>query len=146
VLDGPENTAAWTEALYGAWMAGICLGAVGMALHHKLCHTLGGAFNLDHAGVHCVMLPYSTAYNRAAAPEAMHRIARALHVPDAALGLYDLMQQVGTQKSLRQFGLTESDLEHAADMAVQNPYYNPRPVTRSDILEMLHAAWEGKRP
>ncbi len=120
---------AWTEALYGAWLAGICLGSVGMALHHKLCHTLGGTFNLDHAGIHAVMLPYTAAYNRAPVG-----------------GLYDLMLKVATQKSLREFGLSESDLEHAADLAVKNPYYNPRPVTRDGVLELLRAAYDGRRP
>jgi len=30
------------ESVYGAWLCGTCLGSVGMALHHKLCHVLGG--------------------------------------------------------------------------------------------------------
>lgn len=141
-----QNPYAWAEALYGAWLAGMCLGSVGMALHHKICHTLGGAFNLDHASIHCLMLPYSAAYNRDAAPEAMQRVARALRVSDAPQGLYDLMQQVGSQKSLREFGLTESDLEKAADLAVKNPYYNPRPITRDGVLKMLQAAYDGRRP
>ncbi len=137
---------AWTEALYGAWLAGICLGSVGMALHHKLCHTLGGTFNLDHASLHALMLPYSAAYNREAARFEMDRAATALGVPDAAEGLYDLMQQVGAQKSLRAFGLSEADLEQAADLAIKSPYYNPRPVTREGILQLLRAAYYGGRP
>jgi alcohol dehydrogenase class IV len=132
---GPSpDIEAWTEAFYGAWLAGICLGAVGMALHHKLCHTLGGTFNLDHAGIHAVMLPYSAAYNRAALPR------------DTAEGLYDLLQKLGAKKSLREFGLSHADLEHAADLAVKNPYYNPRPVTRDGVLELLKAAYDGRRP
>lgn len=146
VLACPKQIDGWTDALYGSWMAGICLGSVGMALHHKICHTLGGMFNLDHASIHCLMLPYSAAYNRDAAPEAMRRTARALNVSDAPEGLYDLMQKVGTQKSLRDFGLSAADLESAADQAVKNPYYNPRPVTREGVLEMLRSAYDGKRP
>jgi maleylacetate reductase len=125
---------AWTEALYGAWLAGICLGTVGMALHHKLCHTLGGAFHLDHAGLHALMLPYSAAYNREALASA------------PVGGLYELMQAVAPRKSLREFGLSEADLEHAADLAVKSPYYNPRPVTRDGILALLRAAYDGGRP
>jgi maleylacetate reductase len=146
ILDCPSDKNAWTEALYGAWMAATCLGTVGMALHHKICHTLGGTFNLDHASIHCLMIPYSAAYNREAAPEAMQRVARALRVQDAPSGLYDLTLRVGTQKSLQEFGLTANDLEQAADLAVKNPYYNPRPVTREAVREMLQAAYEGRRP
>ena len=38
----PADREARSRCLYGAWLCGMCLGAVGMALHHKLCHTLGG--------------------------------------------------------------------------------------------------------
>src|SRR6266705_2999338 len=78
IKDNADDIEARTEALYGAWLCGSCLGAVGMALHHKLCHTLGGTFNLPHAETHTVVLPHATAYNAEAAPEAMVRIARAL--------------------------------------------------------------------
>src|SRR4029450_7769806 len=71
VVGEPENLEARSDALYGAWLAGIVLGTTSMGLHHKLCHTLGGTFNLPHAGGHTVVLPHATAYNRAAAPEAM---------------------------------------------------------------------------
>jgi len=141
-----DDRDAWTDAVYGAWLGSTCLGTVGMAIHHKICHTLGGTFNLDHAGIHCLMLPYSAAYNRESAPNAMRRVAAALGVEDGPAGLYDLMQKVGMRRSLREFGLTEDDLERAADLAVTNPYYNPRPVTRVDILDMLKAAYEGARP
>lgn len=43
------DEAARSDALYGAWACGTCLGTVGMALHHKLCHVLGGTFDLPHA-------------------------------------------------------------------------------------------------
>jgi alcohol dehydrogenase class IV len=137
---------AWSEALYGAWLAGICLGTVGMALHHKICHTLGGTFNLDHAGIHCLMLPYSTAYNRSSAPEAMRRAARALDAEDASATLYRLMLQLGTHKSLQEFGLSEPDLDRAADLAIANPYWNPRPIERNAVRDMLQQAWEGRKP
>jgi maleylacetate reductase len=56
------------------------------------------------------------------------------------------MLKAGSYRSLKEFGLTESDLEKAADLAVKNPYDNPRPVTRDGVLEMLRAAWRGTRP
>jgi alcohol dehydrogenase class IV len=146
ILDNPNETDAWNEALYGAFLAGICLGSVGMAIHHKICHTLGGSFDLPHADIHCLMLPYSAAYNREAAPDAMSRIAKALDGEDGPTALYDLMQKTATKKSLKEFGLNEADLDRAADMATKNPYYNPRPVTREGVREMLQAAYEGRLP
>lgn len=92
------------------------------------------------------MLPYTTAYNRDVAPVAMRRIAAALGADDAVSALYDRMRQLGTRGSLREFGLSEGDLDLAADLAVANPYWNPRPVERGAVREMLQSAWEGGKP
>ena len=142
----PGDRASRTDALYGAWLCGVCLGAVGMALHHKLCHTLGGTYNLPHAETHTVVLPRAVAYNTPAAPEAMSRVARALEVRSAAQGLYDLAASLGAPTSLAALGMKEVDLDQAADIAVQNPYYNPRPITRDGIRALLQDAFEGRRP
>jgi alcohol dehydrogenase class IV len=142
----PGDREARGDALYGAWLAGISLGAVGMALHHKLCHTLGGSFSLPHAETHTIVLPHATAYNADAAPDAMSRIARALGAPDAARGLYDLAARIGAPRALKDIGLTEQDLDRAAQIATQSPYFNPRPVTRDGIRRLLEDAYQGRRP
>jgi maleylacetate reductase len=146
VVKEPANLEARSNALYGAWLGGMALGAVGMALHHKLCHTLGGSFNLPHAETHTVVLPHATAYTAPATPEAMSRIARALGTSCAAPGLYDLAASLGALTSLAALGLKAADLDKAADIAVQNPYYNPRPITREGIRALLQDAFEGRRP
>jgi maleylacetate reductase len=146
VVKNPADLEARAQAQYGAWLGGVALGAVGMALHHKLCHTLGGSFNLPHAETHTIVLPHATAYNAQAAPEAMSRIARALGVASAAQGLFDLATSLGAPVALRAIGLKETDLDKAADIASQNPYYNPRPVTRDGIRALLRDAFEGRRP
>ncbi|WP_390349281.1 maleylacetate reductase [Variovorax boronicumulans] len=133
-------------ALYGAWLAGTVLGTVGMALHHKLCHTLGGSFNLPHAPTHTVVLPHVLAYNAAAAPEAMRRIARALGTDDAALGAYMLAKENGAPVALRELGMAEKDLDRAADIASANPYWNPRSINRASIRSLLQDAFDGRAP
>ena len=87
----PRDLEARGDALYGAWLCGTVLGSVAMGLHHKLCHTLGGSFDLPHAEVHTVVLPHALAYNAAAAPEAMqtHR-ARARRAGGRAAAVFDL--------------------------------------------------------
>lgn len=146
LMEDAQNLDAHTQALYGAWLAGCCLGAVGMAIHHKLCHTLGGTFNLPHADLHALMIPYSAAYNREAASDAMARVATALGTEDGPTGLFDLMQKTARYKSLEALGLTSEGLDKAAEMAVQNPYYNPRPVTVEGVRELLEAAHRGVQP
>lgn len=146
IVKNPSDLEARAQALYGAWLGGVALGAVGMALHHKLCHTLGGSFNLPHAETHTVVLPHATAYNAQAAPEAMSRTASALGAPSAARGLFDLASSLGAPVSLRAIGMKESDLDKAADIASQNPYWNPRSVTREGIRALLQDAFDGRRP
>jgi alcohol dehydrogenase class IV len=137
---------ARSDALYGAWACGVVLGSVGMALHHKLCHTLGGTFDLPHAETHAVVLPHAAAYNAAAAPEAMRRVARALGVEDAPLGLHDLARSLGAPASLQALGMPQSGLDRAADLAVANPYWNPRPIERGAIRALLDDAFFGRPP
>ncbi|HEY2844400.1 MAG TPA: maleylacetate reductase, partial [Bryobacteraceae bacterium] len=122
MAERPGDLDARSRALYGAWLGGVSLGAVGMALHHKLCHTLGGTFLLPHAETHTVMLPHAVAYNATAAPEAMKLVARALGANSAAEGLYDLAASLGAPVSLKSLGMRRDQLDQAADVAVQNPY------------------------
>jgi maleylacetate reductase len=146
VVKEPLDLEARSEALYGAWLAGSVLGMASMGLHHKLCHTLGGSFNLPHAEVHTVILPHATAYNRAAAPQAMRTIAAALGAEDAAQGLYDLATALGAPLSLAAIGMPEDGIERAAKLASENPYANPRPVEYAGIRQLLENAWHGRRP
>lgn len=141
-----RNIEARGQALYGAWLCGTVLGHVGMALHHKLCHTLGGSFNLPHAEVHTVVLPHALAYNAEAAPQAMARIARALGAQNAPAAVFDLAQRHGAPVALRDLGLAATDLDRAADLACANPYPNPRPLERTALRELLQRAHEGIRP
>jgi len=137
---------ARSDALYGAWLCGTVLGHVGMALHHKICHTLGGSFNLAHAQTHTIVLPHALAYNALAAPQAMARIARALHAPSAAQAVFDLAQANGAHVALRDIGMREADLDKACDIAMLNQYPNPQPLERRALRQLLQDAFDGARP
>jgi maleylacetate reductase len=142
----PDDVAARSDALYGACLAGMALGAVGMGIHHRICHVLGGAFNLPHAEVHTVILPHAAAFNRAAAPAAMRMTAEALSAADAAGGLYDLAVRLGAPTSLQALGMTEAGLDRAAALATDNPPPNPRAVDRAGVRALLDNAYRGVRP
>lgn len=146
IVADPASEAARSDALQAAWLAGSCMAAVRMGLHHKLCHTLGGSFGLPHAETHTVVLPHAMAYNASAAPSVMRRIASALGVSDAPTGVYDLIAGLSGPLSLRSLGLAESDVDQAATLAAAEPYPNPRPLVESDIRSLLGDAWSGTRP
>ncbi|MDE2453770.1 MAG: maleylacetate reductase [Burkholderiales bacterium] len=141
-----QDLAARADALYGAWLCGTVLGSVAMGLHHKLCHTLGGSFNLPHAETHTVVLPHALAFNAEAAPDAMRRIERGLGAPHAAPGIYDLMKSLGAPVALKDIGMKEAELDRAADLVTAAPYFNPRPIDRQGIRALLDNAFSGRRP
>jgi maleylacetate reductase len=142
----PSGKAGHDEALYGAWLCGTVLGSAAMALHHKLCHVLGGSFDLPHAEIHTVILPHAVSYNATSAPETMHRVSKALGCSHAASGLYDLAVKLKAPLTLKELGMPEMDLDKAADIAVSNPYPNPRPLQRDAIRQLLDDAYHGRRP
>jgi alcohol dehydrogenase class IV len=142
----PGDVEARSDAMYGAWLCGVCLGTVGMALHHKLCHTLGGTFDLPHADLHTVLLPHALAYNLPAAPEAARSLAAALGGGWPPQTLHEMAKSLGAPTSLRAIGMPEAGIAQAAELAVQNPYWNPRPIERDAIQGLLQRAWAGDPP
>ncbi len=141
-----SDVAARTDALYGAWLCAICLASSGVALHHKLCHVLGGSFDLPHAETHTVVLPQALAYNAPAVPDAMAQLRRAMNTETPAAALFDLAQQMGAETSLKALGMPEDGIEKAVSITLENPYWNPRELSAAPIAATLEAAWRGDRP
>jgi maleylacetate reductase len=135
-----------TSLLFGAFLAGSALGTVGMAIHHKICHVLGGTFGLSHGDANAVIIPHVVAANAAAEAEVIADVARVLGVADPAAGLFDLAAGAGAPSSLAQLGMAATDLDRAADIVVESPGFNPRPVERPWIRQLLEDAFNGKRP
>ncbi|WP_201192478.1 maleylacetate reductase [Pseudomonas fluorescens] len=146
IVRHPHELQARSQAQYGAWLAGTCLGVVGMSLHHKLCHVLGGSFDLPHAETHAAMLPHSMAYNAEAAPQAMATIAAALHTHTAPLGLFQLLESLNLPMGLKQLGMQESDLPHALELTLRDAYWSPRPLEKNALRTLLHNAFHGLVP
>lgn len=146
VVRNPNDIEARSDLQYGAWLCGTCLGAVGMALHHKLCHTLGGTFDLPHAETHTVVLPHALAYNAPAAPDAVAFLADALGDADPARALFELAGELGVARALKDLGMPEDGIDRATDLALANPYWNPRPLERDALRACIAAAWAGEAP
>ena len=140
------DESARSDALYGAWLCGSVLGSVGMALHHKLCHVLGGSFNMPHAETHTVLLPHTAAFNAVAVPQTLAPVASLLDSSAPGLGLYNLARRIGAPLTLKELGLPEAALDRAAAIAMEQPYWNPRPLSRDGIRALLDHAWHGRPP
>ena len=145
VVRHPKDLEARTSALYGAWLAGSTIATTSVALHHKLCHVLGG-LGLPHAETHAIVLPHALRYNAAAAPAAMQRIQKVMGADDAPTAIWELEQRLGLPMRLADVGMQAADVEKAARIAVQAPYPNPRKVEYEPVKELLQNAFEGRRP
>lgn len=146
VAAAPDDLTARGETLYGAWLCGTVLGQVGMALHHKLCHTLGGSFDLPHAETHAVILPHAIGYNAAAVPALLAPVTEIFGGPTPGAALYDFARRMNAPLTLAGLGLDESDLDKAADLASQNAYWNPAPLNRAALRQLLDDAFHGRSP
>lgn len=134
------------KALYGAWLCGSVLGSVGMSLHHKLCHTLGGMFDLPHAQTHAVMLPHAVAFNEQAVPELLSPIAAVLGSDTVGVGLFKYANSIGAPQTLKELGMPESGIVQAAQSAVENAYWNPRSFNQQQIQRIIENAFHGQAP
>lgn len=154
VVHAPSDLDARASALYGAWLAGLALGASTMGLHHKLSHVLGGGFGLPHAETHAILLPHTVGYNAPAAPAAMQVVAESIGSNGQAEALDDVPRALhafatsvltgaGAPTSLRDLGFTHADIPRAAALATMRPYPNPREVTAEAVREILARALGG---
>lgn len=140
----PDSIQARSAALRGAWLCGWALNVSTMGLHHKLCHVLGGLFDLPHAPLHAALLPYVAAFNA----DWVGRVALALGSPteSPATTLWNLDASLGAATALRDIGMPEKGIDTAAAAVAQAPPVNPRPVDERSVAKLLHEAWRGERP
>lgn len=140
----PHDAAAREHALLGVYLSGRSFSQSGSGLHHKLCHILGGRFDLPHAHVHAAVLPAVTALNMPAAPEAEERVARALGANSAVTGLTELYLTMSIAPSLRQLGVDYDELDATVQLCLAAvPDRNPAPVTETTMRQLLESAWHG---
>ncbi|GAA3074297.1 maleylacetate reductase [Pseudonocardia yunnanensis] len=131
--------------LRGAWLTASAFAAAGSGLHHKLCHVLGGTYDLPHARTHAVVLPHVLAFNAPGAPDAVVRVARALDVDDPVRGLRELAEELGVPRGLRELGLREEQIDEVAALTEPAiPEDNPVPVGGGALRRLVRAAWSGE--
>lgn len=143
----PQDLHGREQALYGAYLSAVAFASAGSGLHHKICHVLGGAYDLPHAQTHATVLPYVLAFNAAAAPEAEKRIAAAFGTGTAVAGLDALRVTLDAPRALKDYGLDEATIPEAVELILPViPDSNPRPVTATDLETLLRAAHAGASP
>jgi maleylacetate reductase len=135
------------ELIVGTYLTSTAFAAAGSGMHHKLCHVLGGRFDLPHAQLHAVLLPYVVAFNIADDGDAAEVMARALGTHEPLTALLDIYRGAEAPRSLASLGVSESDLDEAAALCLDAiPTTNPRPAALHDVRALLQDAWDGAAP
>ncbi|MGQ4618915.1 iron-containing alcohol dehydrogenase [Nocardia sp. R7R-8] len=143
----PLDRAGREQTLYGAYLSAVAFSSAGSGLHHKICHVLGGAYNLPHAQTHAVILPHVLAFLAPAAPDAAARIAGAFGSDDAVAGLNRLRETLDAPVALADYGFDETAIPEAAQLILPAvPENTPREVTVAELERLLRAAWAGTAP
>ncbi len=138
VVEDPSELGGREQTLYGAYLSAVAFASAGSGLHHKICHVLGGMFDLPHAETHAVVLPHVLALNAPAVPDLDARMAEAFGADSALAGLQRLCERVEAPRSLRALGLRQSDLAAAVGPIVEAaPPDNPVAVTAGVIEALL---------
>ena len=142
----PWDPKARGRALVGACQAGMALAGAGTGLHHKLCHVLGGRYDLPHAQTHAALLPHVVGYNEPVLGSLAARMAVAVGTGRASTAVHDLAVRMGLTMALADLGMPETAIEEVAAEVADAPPANPRPVDEAALRSLLRAAWEGDGP
>jgi maleylacetate reductase len=150
-----SDLGARSEMLVGAYLAGLSLASAAMALHHGVCHVLGGSAGVPHGVANSIVLPHAMRFNRDAAAAELALAADALGIPrdgrgDAALAeaaaqhVFDMVGRMGLPQRLRDAEVRQGDLPRLARLAFEGRtvHNNPRPIADAGQIEgLLREAW-----
>ena len=154
-----RDVAAREDLLLGACLAGFSIANATMALHHGICHVLGGRTGVPHGVLNTIMLPHVMRFNADAVPDAMSAILDAMTPhPDpppqggretvrrgrsAPEAMAALVASLPAPQRLRDAGVPEAVLDSVAAEAAGNSTVqaNPKPVSEANIRALLRAAW-----
>jgi maleylacetate reductase len=142
----PWDPRSRSRALVGACQAGMALASAGTGLHHRLCHVLGGRYDLPHAQTHAALLPHVVAFNEPLLGPLAARMAVAVGSGRAAAGVHDLAVRMGLEMALSELGMPQSGIDDVAAEVAADPPSNPRAVDEAGLRSILRAAWEGDGP
>jgi alcohol dehydrogenase class IV len=142
----PGDLSARSRALYGGFIGGLLVQLVGIGLHHKICHVLGGRFGAPHGESNSVMLAQVVAFNAPFMPAVIADLRDATGDANPARAIFDLARNMGAPVGLEQLGIDPAGLAAAAGDVVAQTASNPRPLDAASVLALLQDAWHGRRP
>ena len=146
IVADPGDLVGRGDVLGGAYLAGAAFAAAGSGIHHKICHVLGGAYDLPHAEMHSVVLPHVLAHVAPSQPAAIGRMAAALGSPDVPGAIFDLGRAIGAPAGLSEIGMRAERLDEAAGLIAAATAGTQLEISEGDVRALLGDAFAGRRP
>ena len=149
----PHDLAARTDLLMGSHLAANALASVSMALHHGLCHVLGGSAGVPHGVANAIVLPHAMRFSLEATAAHLALLGGALGVRDndrdiatadaTIAAVAELIAQLGLPRRLRDVNVREGEFPLLVELALQSRAVqsNPKPVTGADVEGLLRDMW-----
>jgi maleylacetate reductase len=142
-VNNPQDRTGRTRALYGAFIGGYLVQLVGIRLHHRICHILGGRYDIAHGVSNSVVLPYVAAFNEEVILTAAADLPVRLGAPPAK-SIQRLARQIGAPLNLRDQGVPRAALREIAAEVLSTRPFNPRPISPPELERLLECAWLGE--
>lgn len=122
------------------YLGGYSLTHAGVWFHHKVCHILGGLYELTHAPTHAAMLPHSVSVLKKHDTDAYNKLGRALQSRRPEETLFNILKDVSEPYALRDLGLN-ADMAATAAQKVSEalPMFD-----EADAQDMINRAIKGE--
>lgn len=154
---GSSNSAPPTSiqrALEASALSGLTYATSGLGIGHAVCHALCGRYDLPHAAVNAVVVRHSLRFNRQASRSALARAARTCAGASPELSdeeaveklisaVDELCRILRVPARLRDVGLNAANFVDVATAVLADVCIatNPRPVSKTDVAELIAAAY-----
>jgi maleylacetate reductase len=142
----PHDLDSREALLVAGFLGGTLVSMHGIALHHQLCHVIGGIFGSPHGHNNAAVLPHAVAYNHGAVPTADALLSDVFEDEFPASAIYDFIFELNGNTALGRLGLPDDAPELVTQAQIAHGGYNPRPLDYDPLYLRVKGAIDGVRP
>ncbi|MEO1081710.1 MAG: iron-containing alcohol dehydrogenase [Pseudomonadota bacterium] len=142
----PGDLEARERLLLAGYIGGTLVSMHGIALHHQLCHVIGGLYGTPHGDNNAAILPQAIAYNTGAVPGADALIADVFEGQYPAPAVFAFIRSLSGNTALSRFGLPADAAQRIAEKQLAHGGYNPRPLDYEALYACVERALAGVCP
>ena len=145
-IEQPNDYELRGKVMLGSLYAGLAFSNASLGCVHAMAHSLGGFLDLPHGECNAILLPHVINYNFDAADSKFEKIGEVFGLEMKGLlnnkkreliigHIFQLKTKIGIVKTLKERGVSSSDIPLLASKAIKDPCQitNPRTPSKEDI-------------